>query len=107
MQRDTNFGKLQSILVKDGPMYMRWAKHLTTGALKYAPRNWMLASGVDEFRRFLDSAQRHFDYWMENRLMELQHWEDSGEFAVFDGVEDEAAATFFNMNGAEYVRTVQ
>jgi len=87
MVRDTADDKLDPSLVKDGPMYKRWVTHLTLGAKKYAARNWMKASGQAEYDRFRQSAQRHFDQW-------------------FDGEtdEDHAAAVFFNINGAEYVR---
>lgn len=87
MVRDTAAGKINWSLVADGPMLRRWAVHLTKGAVKYAVRNWMKASGNAEFNRFRESAFRHFmDWW--------------------DGLEDEdhAAAVIFNINGAEYVR---
>jgi hypothetical protein len=45
MVRDTAEGKADYSLVYDGPMLTRWAELLTRGAKKYAPRNWMLATG--------------------------------------------------------------
>jgi hypothetical protein len=87
MVRDTTDGKTDFSLILDGPMLVRWAVHLTKGALKYAKRNWMLAAGVDEYERFKESAFRHFLQWYRG-----------------DTDEDHAAAVIFNINGAEYVK---
>lgn len=87
MQRDVTDGKVMHSLVYDGPMLERWAAHITKGAKKYTPRNWMLATGQDELDRFRDSAARHFFQWMNG-----------------DTEEDHAAAVFFNLNGAEFVK---
>jgi hypothetical protein len=87
MVRDTAEGKADYSLVYDGPMLTRWAELLTRGAKKYAPRNWMLATGQVELDRFKASAARHFAQWMRG-----------------DTDEDHAAAVIFNINGAEYVR---
>jgi hypothetical protein len=87
MVRDTTEGKTDYLLTRDGPMYERWAIHLTKGAQKYAPRNWMQANGEAELERFRESALRHFEAWL------------AGERD-----EDHAAAVFFNINGAEYVQ---
>ncbi len=87
MVRDTQDGKIDFTLVLDGPLLERWADHLTKGAGKYAPRNWMLASGDAEYQRFRQSAFRHFVQWMRG-----------------DADEDHAAAVVFNLNGAEYVK---
>jgi len=86
MERDTPEGKTDYTLVLDGPMFERWAEHLTTGAKKYAARNWMQANSIKELERFRESALRHFIQWFRG-----------------DGDEDHAAAVFFNINGAEYV----
>jgi hypothetical protein len=91
MVRDTTAGKADVALVFNGPMLDRWAEHLTKGAAKYpdvAPGvpNWTLADGVEELVRFRKSAARHFRQWLRG-----------------DTDEDHAAATFFNINGAEYV----
>lgn len=86
MQRDTQEGKTLWHLVADGPMLRRWAEHLTAGSHKYTPRNWMLASGNEEYERFRASAWRHF--------MQLM---------LGDTDEDHAAALFFNVNGMLYV----
>jgi len=87
MVRDTEEGKIDYSLVFDGPMFKRWAAHLTKGAKKYAPRNWMKATGEQELERFKRSFLRHM-------------------VAYFDGQtdEDHAAAMIFNLNGIEYVR---
>ena len=106
MQRDTAKGKPNPLLVRDGPMYQRWVAHLTAGAEKYDARNWMKAEGIEEFERFLESACRHFDVWLAARLDELAYWRIGDIFEPVDTPEDEAAATFFNMNGVEFVREV-
>lgn len=87
MVRDTEEGKTDYALITDGPMFERWAVHLTKGAVKYAARNWMKASSVAELVRFRASAFRHFMQWF---------------FGAWD--EDHAAAVYFNINGAEYVK---
>ncbi|MDG6938297.1 MAG: hypothetical protein JRN42_07160 [Nitrososphaerota archaeon] len=86
MVRDVEEGKTDFLLVFDGPMLERWAEHLTKGAKKYSPRNWMKAEGEEELRRFRSSAARHFFQWLRG-----------------DQDEDHAAAVFFNINGAAYV----
>lgn len=87
MVRGTNAGKVKYLLTRDGPMFERWAQHLTTGAVIYGDRNWMQANGPEELERFRESADRHFQQWLRG-----------------DRDEDHAAAVFFNINGAEYVR---
>lgn len=87
MRRDVTEGKVLWSLIYSGPMLERWAKHLTAGAEKYGPNNWLLAQGQAELDRFRDSAARHFAQWMRG-----------------DRDEDHGAAVFFNINGAEYVR---
>jgi hypothetical protein len=90
MQRDTTEGKVDYSLVMDGPMFKRWAIHLTKGAIKYLKRNWMKAAGEEELARFRESALRHFIQWYDGETDE-----------------DHASAVFFNINGAEYVRAKQ
>lgn len=92
MVRDTQDGKEDFTRVLDGPMFDRWAIHLTKGEKKYADiapgvANWTLAAGESELVRFKKSAFRHFRKWMRGDLDE-----------------DHAAATFFNINGYEYVK---
>lgn len=87
MIRDVTTGKTDFSLVLDGPMFARWAVHLTKGAVKYAKRNWMKAEGQAELDRFRESALRHFIQWYSG-----------------DDDEDHAAAALFNINGAEYVK---
>lgn len=86
MVRDVTEGKLNPLLVRDGPMFVRWIELLSRGAQKYDARNWMLAEGEAEYERFRESAARHFEQWL------------AGERD-----EDHGAAVFFNINGAEYV----
>lgn len=87
MQRDVTEGKTDYSLVLDGPMFDRWAEHLTKGAIKYDKRNWMKAAGDAERERFKESALRHFLQWYRGETDE-----------------DHASAVFFNVNGHEYVK---
>lgn len=88
MVRDVQDDKTLYSLIFSGPMLERWAEHLTKGAKKYGPNNWLLASGEAELDRFRESAVRHFVQWLRG-----------------DVDEDHAAAVFFNINGAEYVKS--
>lgn len=88
MKRDTQDNKVLYSLIFDGPMLERYAEHLTKGAKKYDARNWMKAQSEEELQRFRESAIRHFIQWLRG-----------------DRDEDHAAAVWFNVNGAEYVRT--
>lgn len=92
MVRDVQGDKVDYERATDGPMLERWAAHLTKGCTKYpdvAPGvpNWTLAAGEEELARFRKSAMRHFMQWLRG-----------------DRDEDHAAAVYFNINGAEYVR---
>jgi len=87
MVRDVTDGKTNYLLIRSGPMFQRWAEHLTKGAVKYSEDNWLKAEGEAELKRFTASAARHFEQWLAG-----------------DRSEDHAAAVFFNLNGAEYVR---
>lgn len=95
MVRDTTTDKIDYELPLNGPMFDRWAAHLTKGAQKYPDvslgvPNWTLASGDEERIRFRKSAMRHFRQWLRG-----------------DTDEDHAAAVFFNINGYEYVKARQ
>lgn len=87
MVRDVTTGKTKYHLLFSGPMLERWAGLLTRGAEKYDDDNWMKANGEEELKRFRESAVRHFFQWIRG-----------------DTDEDHAAAVFFNLNGAEYVK---
>ena len=87
MVRDVSEGKIDYSLVLDGPMFKRWAEHLTKGAAKYNKRNWMKAAGQEELDRFKESALRHFLQW---------YWDEIDE--------DHGSAAIFGINGAEYVK---
>lgn len=87
MVRDVQDDKPMVRLIRSGPMYMRWAIHLTKGAVKYGRDNWTLANSEEELERFKDSAARHFEQWLNG-----------------ERDEDHAAAVFFNINAAEYVQ---
>lgn len=90
MQRDVETGKKDYSLCLAGPMFERWAALLTRGAVKYERNNWMKARGKAEEERFIRSAFRHFIQWMNGETDE-----------------DHASACFFNINGAEYVRSLR
>lgn len=87
MRRDTEDGKPDLTLAIDGPMFERFAAHITKGAEKYGPRNWQKANSQEELDRFKRSAFRHFVQWLRD-----------------ERDEDHAAAVIFNLNCAEYVR---
>lgn len=87
MRRDTEDGKVNYLLVRDGPMYERWAEHMTKGAVKYGEANWTKAATREELDRFQRSAIRHMEQWLAG-----------------DRSEDHGAAVYFNINAAEYVR---
>lgn len=86
MVRSPSTDRPDFTLIRSGPMYVRWAEHLTKGAALYGKNNWLKATGEAELNRFRESAARHFEQW-------LDYMRD----------EDHAAAVFFNINGAEYV----
>lgn len=91
VNRQSEDGKVDYLLVRDGPMFLRWAEHLTRAVPKRGRQNWMRAKTSDDFGRFKRGAARHFEQWLES----------------LDGIddgEDHAAALFFNVNGAEYVK---
>lgn len=95
MQRDTTEGKIDWWRVSVGPMLRRLAIHLTKGNTKYPDikpgvPNWTLAQGEEELARFKQSAYRHFMQWYREEVDE-----------------DHAAAVFFNINGAEFVKESQ
>ena len=85
--RDTDDDKVDYSLVFDGPMLDRWAEHLTKGARKYEPRNWMRFCDEEAYQHAVRSAVRHMRQWLRG-----------------DEDEDHAAAVFFNINVAEYLR---
>lgn len=91
MNRDVTGDKTRYDLIvpldnKDN-MLDRWASLMTRGAVKYGARNWEKAMTQDELDRFRESAFRHFMQWY-----------------LGNTDEDHAAATFFNLQGAEYVK---
>ena len=102
MVRDTAAGKMRPDLVKDGPMFLRWVGLLTRGAIKYAARNWMKARGQEEYDRFLESADRHYEIWSTWRRYGI-NIEDLDNPTTEPLKEDHAAAAYFNINGAEFV----
>lgn len=87
MQRDSGQKDLRPDLLP-GPMLIRWAELMGRGAQKYGERNWEKAATEEELARFKVSAFRHFVQW----------------FYGLNPEEDHAAAVFFNVAGAEYVK---
>jgi hypothetical protein len=75
-------------LILCGDMLIRWAELMGRGAIKYGERNWEKARTQEELDRFRASAFRHFCQW----------------FYGLNPEEDHAAAVFFNIAGAEYVK---
>jgi hypothetical protein len=88
MVRDTTENKVDYTLIADGPMFQRWAEHLTRGAKKYSKRNWMQANGQAELDRAKESAFRHFMAWYYGQTDE-----------------DHASGVYFNINLAEYTKS--
>lgn len=88
MLRDTEEGKIDYLLALDGPMFKRYAEHLTKGAKKYGKRNWLKGVGQLEYSRARSSAFRHLMQWLDGETDE-----------------DHAAAVIFNVNQAEYLKT--
>ncbi len=91
MIRDTG-DKPRLIRILTGPMARRWADHLHKGQKKYPDvkpgvPNWTLANDEAALQRFKESALDHMEKWLRG-----------------DIDEDHAAAIFFNVNGAEYVK---
>ena len=92
MKRDTADGKIDYTTIFNGPMADRWAEHLTKGEIKYpdptpGTPNWMRAEGMAEYLRARKSALRHMRQWLRG-----------------DIDEDHAAAVYFNINLAEYIK---
>jgi len=94
MHRDISEGKPRYDLVvpenMKEPMLKRWAELMGRGAVKYGDRNWEKATSAEEYNRFRESAFRHFVQWF------------SGETD-----EDHAAAVYFNIQCAEYVKEIR
>lgn len=92
MVRDTTEGKVDFTNLLHGPMFRRAAVHMTKGREKYPDPepgvpNWTLAEGQEEYQRARQSALRHLIQWLDG-----------------DVDEDHAAAVYFNINLAEYVK---
>lgn len=91
MRRDLQAGKPRydlCIPLEGKTMFTRWAELMERGAVKYGERNWEKANSQEELDRFRASAFRHFMQWFTNSAPE----------------EDHAAAIFFNVQCAEYVK---
>jgi hypothetical protein len=99
--REAFFARVATRLLVYSPIQPRlWGEHSSTCKIRQLTstsdgqlalkndRNWEKADGLPEFARYLSSAFRHFMQWYSG---------------VADG-EDHAAAVFFNIAAAEYVR---
>lgn len=87
MVRDIQTDKPRYDLL-DMPMLTRWAELMGRGASKYGEENWRKAATEEELRRFKASALRHCIQWFMD-----------------DRTEDHGSAVFFNISGAEMVRS--
>jgi hypothetical protein len=88
--RDSESGKTDYTLVLDGPMFDRWANHLTKAAqTKYGVRNWL------NFFKTRESAQQAFDRAGRSLLRHVR------EYMRGNVDEDHAAAQIFNINVRE------
>ncbi len=93
--RDAQTGKprfdlLRPLNVPYGDQLLtRWAALMARGAEHYGDRNWERMSDQTALDRFKSSAARHFEQWLNGEVDE-----------------DHAAATFFNVAGAEYIKGV-
>lgn len=88
MIRGETASKVDYSLPLEGPLFDRWAVHLTKGAATHGgKRNWMQAYTQEDYDRFREGAIRHMRQWARG-----------------DTDEDHAAAVCFNLNGAEYVK---
>jgi Domain of unknown function (DUF5664) len=88
--RDTEDDKVDYTLAFDGPMFERYAVHLTKGAKKYEPRNWMLFTDQAALERAQRSLARHFVQYQRG-----------------DEDEDHAAAIIFNLNVIERIKEMR
>jgi hypothetical protein len=92
-RRDINEGKprfdlcMPTIIPYSSQMLTRFAELMERGRIKYAARNWEQAKTQEELDRFKEGFMRHAMQWM------------AGETD-----EDHAAACYFNIMGAEYIR---
>lgn len=92
MVRDVADDKVDYSLAYEGPMFHRYAVHLTKAKAKYPDvrpgvSNWLLANSYDEYVRFWKSWLRHTEQKRQ-----------------CDTTEDHAAAIIFNLNGMEYTK---
>lgn len=87
MNRESEDEKIDYLLIRDGPMFKRWAVHLTRAIPVRGRRNWLLSNSDDDLERFERAAARHFEQWLAD-----------------ERDEDHAAALFFNVNGVERLR---
>jgi hypothetical protein len=68
------------------PGIKRLAELYQRGSVKYTERNWQKADTQEELNRFVSSANRHFEQWIQG-----------------DRSEDHMSGCIFNLFGAEYV----
>ena len=88
--RDVEDGKVDYTLAYDGPMFDRYAEHMTRGARKYEARNWMKFTDGAALARAYRSLGRHYRQYIRG-----------------DRDEDHAAAIIFNLNVIERILGLQ
>lgn len=90
--RDTTEGKVNYLLAWDGPMFDRYAEHMSKAAATKGVRNWMKAGDDPE------TAQADLEHGEESLLRHVR------QYLRGDTDEDHAAAIIFNLNWCENVR---
>lgn len=110
MKRDVQTGKPRYGLIYK-PLLKRWASLMTRGAEKYGDSNWQLADSKEEIIRFMESAERHFQQFINLTKVELNtilkekiFKDESLRDYEEDKEEDHAAAVLFNIAAVEYMK---
>lgn len=89
--RDTTEGKINYLLAMDGPMFDRYAAHMSKAAASKGKRNWTQAGDDPETAQ--DDLDRGFESLMRHTRQYLKGATD----------EDHAAAINFNLDWIETV----
>lgn len=92
VKRNVVANKIDYMNIIHGPMFDRWAEHLTKAKdiypdVKPGVPNWTQANSEEDMIRFRKSAFRHFRQWLRG-----------------DMDEDHAAAVYWNINGYEFTK---
>lgn len=89
--RDTTEGKINYLLAMDGPMFDRYAEHMSKAAASKGRRNWTKAGDDPE------TAQADLDRGFESLMRHTR------QYLKGDTDEDHAAAINFNLDWIETV----